>query len=83
MHFHWYTDDTQLYLLKPDNTLQLVKLKENLMHIKFQMTSNFLLLNSEKKRVYCLCYTPIGLVCWGFPNDTMFLLYLPLFTSHS
>lgn len=49
MHFHWYTDDTQLYLLKPDNTLQLVKLKENLMHIKFQMTSNFLLLNSEKK----------------------------------
>lgn len=50
MHFHWYTDDTKLYLLKPDNTLQLVKLKENLMHIKFQMTSNFLLLNSEKKK---------------------------------
>lgn len=49
MHFHWYIDDTQLYLLKPDNTLQLVKLKENLMHLKFQMTSNFLLLNSEKK----------------------------------
>lgn len=57
MHFHWYTDDTQLYLLKPDNTLQLVKLKENLMHIKFQMTSNFLLLNSEKKNEFIVFAT--------------------------
>lgn len=57
MHFHWYIDDTQLYLLKPDNTLQLVKLKENLMHIKFQMTSNFLLLNSEKKKEFIVFAT--------------------------
>lgn len=69
--------------MKPDNTLQLVKLKENLMHIKFQMTSNFLLLNSEKKMSLLSLLHSNRLSLLGVSHDTMFLLYLPLFTSHS
>ncbi len=42
--FHCYADDTQLYISsRPDETHQIEKLTEC-------MTSNFLLLNSEKNR---------------------------------
>ena len=58
--FHCYTDDTQLYISsRPDETYQLTKLTECIADIKNWMTSNFLLLNSEKNRdsnfLYQLC----------------------------
>ncbi len=46
--FHCYADDTQLYISsRPDETYQLAKLTECIVDINW-MTSNFLLLNSEK-----------------------------------
>lgn len=55
IHFHCYGDDTQLYLsMKPDEKNQLVKLQACLKDIKTWMTSNFLLLNSDKTEVIAL-----------------------------
>ncbi len=48
--FHCYADDTQLYISsRPGETHQIEKLTECIVDIKNWMTSNFLLLNSEKK----------------------------------
>ncbi len=50
--FHCYTDDTQLYISSwPGETHQIEKLMECIVDIKNWMTSNFLLLNSEKTEV--------------------------------
>ncbi len=49
--FHCYADDTQLYVyLRPGETHQIEKLMEYIVDITNWMTSNFLLLNSEKNR---------------------------------
>ncbi len=48
--FHCYADDTQLYISTwPEVAYQFAKLQECIVDIKNWMTSNFLLLNSEKK----------------------------------
>ncbi len=48
--FHCYADDTQLYISsRPGETHQIEKIMECIVDIKNWMTSNFLLLNSEKK----------------------------------
>ncbi len=50
--FHCYSDDTQLYIsLRPGEKYQFEKLTECIVDIKNWKTSNFLLLNSEKKRL--------------------------------
>ncbi|XP_034041739.1 uncharacterized protein LOC117524118, partial [Thalassophryne amazonica] len=55
LNFHCYADDTQLYLsMKPEDTHQLAKLQDCLTDIKTWMTSNFLLLNSDKTEVIVL-----------------------------
>ncbi len=47
----FYADDTQLYISsQPGETYQIEKLMECIIDIKNWMTSNFLLLNSDKKR---------------------------------
>ncbi len=47
--FHCYADDTQLYIsTRPDETSKLSKLTECVKNIKDWMTSNFLLINSDK-----------------------------------
>uniref|UniRef100_A0A665UBY4 Reverse transcriptase domain-containing protein n=1 Tax=Echeneis naucrates TaxID=173247 RepID=A0A665UBY4_ECHNA len=55
INFHFYTDDTQLYLsMKPDEVTQIVRLQTCLEDIKVWMTENFLLLNSDKTEVIVL-----------------------------
>ncbi len=50
--FHCYADDTQIYISsRPSETHQIEKLTECIIDIKNWMTSNFLLLNSEKTEV--------------------------------
>ncbi len=50
--FHCYADDAQLYIsTKPDETSKLSKLTECVKNIKDWMTSNFLLLNSDKTEI--------------------------------
>ncbi|XP_028272704.1 uncharacterized protein LOC114443000 [Parambassis ranga] len=52
INFHCYADDTQLYLsMKPEETEPLVRLQACLKDIKDWMSSNFLLLNSDKTEV--------------------------------
>ena len=52
VNFHCYADDSQLYLsIKPEETNQLAKLQACLKDVKTWMTSNFLLLNSDKTEV--------------------------------
>ena len=49
IHFHCYTDDTQLYIsMKPDESNHYVELQECLKKIKAETTQNFLLLDSDK-----------------------------------
>uniref|UniRef100_A0A8C2EHM9 Reverse transcriptase domain-containing protein n=1 Tax=Cyprinus carpio TaxID=7962 RepID=A0A8C2EHM9_CYPCA len=49
--FHFYADDTQLYIFSPPGeTYEFEKQTECIVDIKNCMTSNFLLLNSEKNR---------------------------------
>ncbi len=49
---HCYADDTQLYIsLRPGETHQIEKLMECIVDIKKGMTSNLLMLNSEKTEV--------------------------------
>ncbi len=53
--FHCYADDTQLYISsRPGETHQIEKLMECIVDIRNWMTSNFLLLNSEKAEVLTL-----------------------------
>ncbi|XP_029284776.1 uncharacterized protein LOC115006618, partial [Cottoperca gobio] len=55
INFHCYADDTQLYLsIKPDETNQLAKLQACLKDIKTWMSSNFLMLNTDKTEVIIL-----------------------------
>ena len=55
IHFHCYADDTQLYLsMKPDELDQLAKFQACLKDIKSWMTSNYLLLNSDKTELIVL-----------------------------
>ena len=52
INFHCYADDTQLYISsRPDETTNLSNLTECLKDIKYWMTCNFLLLNSDKTEV--------------------------------
>ena len=52
--FHCYADDTPLYISSwPGETHQFEKLMECIVDIKNWMTSNFLLLNSVKKKQRC------------------------------
>ncbi len=52
VRFHCYADDTQLYISsRPGETHKFKKLTECIVDIKNWMTSNFLLLNSEKTEV--------------------------------
>ncbi len=49
--FYCYSDDTQLYISsRPGETYQLEKLTVCIVDIKIRITSNFLLLTSEKNR---------------------------------
>lgn len=55
INFHCYADDTQLYLsIKPGETIQLAKLQACIEDIKTWMSSNFLMLNSDKTEVIVL-----------------------------
>ncbi len=50
--FHCYADDTQLYIsLQPGETHQIEKRMKCIVNIKKWVTSNFLLLNSDKTEV--------------------------------
>ncbi len=50
--FHCYADDTQPYIsTRPDETSKLSKLTECVKNIKYWMTNNFLLLNSDKTEI--------------------------------
>ncbi len=50
--FHCYADDTQLYIsTRPDETSKLSKLTECVKNMKYWMTNNFLLLNSDKTEI--------------------------------
>ena len=52
INFHCYADDTQLYISsRPDENAKLSKLTECVKDIKYWMTCNFLLLNSDKTEV--------------------------------
>ena len=53
--FHWYSDDTHLYLLmKSDETHQLANLQSCLKDIKNWISHNFLMLNSGKTEAIVL-----------------------------
>ncbi len=64
--FHCYADDTQLYIsTRPDETSKLSKLTECVKNIKDWMTSNFLLLNSDKsQRYYLLDLKTVHRISW-------------------
>ncbi len=63
--FHCYADDTQLYIsTRPDETSKLSNLMECVKNIKYWMTNNFLLLNSDKT----------GILLIGPKNSTQNLL---------
>ncbi len=65
--FHYYADDTQLYISsRPGETHQIEKLMECIVDIKNWMTSNFLLLNSEKTVVSII--GPKTLTCYNLEN---------------
>ena len=52
INFHCYADDTQLYLsMEPDDRSRLINLQDCLKDIRSWMSSNFLLLNSDKTEV--------------------------------
>ena len=55
INFHCYADDTQLYIsARPDDPLHLNKIEDCVRDIRDWMSSNFLLLNSDKTEVLLL-----------------------------
>ncbi len=50
--FQCYADDTQLYIsTRPGETSKLSKLTECVKNVKYWMTNNFLILNSDKTEI--------------------------------
>ncbi len=91
--FHCYADDTQLYISsRPGETHQIEKLMECIVDIKNWMTSNFLLLNSEKTEVlligpktptsnnleHCLVISPLTPTFLAFVELHFFILKIYL-----
>ncbi len=58
--FHCYANDTQLYISsRPDEAHQIEKLMECIVDVKKWMTSNLLLVNSEKTDVLIIGHKPL------------------------
>ncbi len=52
INFHFYADDTQLKIsTRPDDPSKLSKLMECVKHLKYWMTNNVLLLNTDKTEI--------------------------------
>ncbi len=65
IHFHYYADDTQLYIsTRPDETSKLSKLMECVKNVKDWMTNNLLLLNSDKTEILIIGPKTVHSISW-------------------